>query len=146
MSGERADRRQDGRIGERSGGEEARTGDTCRRRRSLQSHCTRTTSAHAPLRTRTRAHRNGGGLGLVVGTAVIVAPVGRIGVSTPSASTPAHEISPEAINNKPAVSVQDVVLPSHPAGLGPVGAELYKRITDIQEGRVEWEGWGVRVD
>lgn len=61
-----------------------------------------------------------------VGTAVIVAPVGRIGFT----------------------GAQDIILPEQPKevssiGLGPVGAALRKQIDDIQNGRVEWEGWCV---
>ncbi|KAM5538856.1 hypothetical protein V8D89_007578 [Ganoderma adspersum] len=55
-----------------------------------------------------------------VGTAVVVAAVGRIG----------HNGT-------------DIVLPSHEGALGPVAHGLYERITEIQEGRVEWEGWSV---
>ena len=55
-----------------------------------------------------------------VGTAVVVAAVGRIG----------HD-------------GKDIVLPAHEGALGPVARGLYERITEIQEGRVEWEGWSV---
>lgn len=55
-----------------------------------------------------------------VGTAVVVAAVGRIG----------HNGT-------------DIVLPSHDGALGPVARGLYERITEIQEGRIEWEGWSV---
>lgn len=55
-----------------------------------------------------------------VGTAVVVAAVGRIG----------H-------NDK------DIILPPHEGALGPVAKGLYERITEIQEGRIEWEGWSV---
>jgi len=55
-----------------------------------------------------------------VGTAVIVAPVGRIGFEG-----------------------RDLELEKHPGGLGPVGKSLWERIVDIQEARVEWEGWSV---
>lgn len=53
-----------------------------------------------------------------VGTAVIVGGIGRIGYQG-----------------------KDVVFPKYEGGLGPIGAALYQRITDIQEGRVEWEHW-----
>lgn len=55
-----------------------------------------------------------------VGTAVIVAPVGKIGFEG-----------------------DDLTLSAHEKGLGPVGAALWRRLVDIQEGRVEWENWGV---
>ena len=55
-----------------------------------------------------------------VGTAVVVAAVGRIGYDG-----------------------KDIVLPAHEGALGPVARGLYERITEIQEGRVEWEGWSV---
>lgn len=54
------------------------------------------------------------------GTAVIVAPIGRIGFEG-----------------------KDLVLPEYKGGLGPVGKALWERIVDIQEGRVEWHGWSV---
>jgi branched-chain amino acid aminotransferase len=59
-----------------------------------------------------------------VGTAVIVAPVGRVGFE----------------------GQVDVVLPEQkdsPLGLGPVGAALRQRVDEIQTGRIEWEGWSV---
>ncbi|TBU38847.1 branched-chain amino acid aminotransferase II [Dichomitus squalens] len=55
-----------------------------------------------------------------VGTAVVVAAVGRIG----------HD-------------GKDIVLPAHEGALGAVARALYERITDIQEGRFEWENWSV---
>ncbi len=57
-----------------------------------------------------------------VGTAVVVAPIGRI-----------------------AWAGKDVVLPTFEegAGYGPVSKALRERLTDIQEGRFEWEGWSV---
>ncbi|KAI0373491.1 branched-chain amino acid aminotransferase II [Pilatotrama ljubarskyi] len=55
-----------------------------------------------------------------VGTAVIVAPIGRIGYEG-----------------------KDIELPTFESGLGPIGRALYRRITDIQDGRYEWEGWSV---
>ncbi|KAI0360908.1 branched-chain amino acid aminotransferase II [Trametes cingulata] len=55
-----------------------------------------------------------------VGTAVIVAPIGRIGYEG-----------------------KEIELPTFEGGLGPIGRALYRRITDIQDGRFEWEGWSV---
>ncbi|THU90817.1 branched-chain amino acid aminotransferase II [Dendrothele bispora CBS 962.96] len=49
-----------------------------------------------------------------VGTAAIVAPVGAT-----------------------------IVVPEYEQGIGPVAAAIRKIILDIQEGRVEWEGWAV---
>ncbi|KAJ8472937.1 hypothetical protein ONZ51_g8189 [Trametes cubensis] len=55
-----------------------------------------------------------------VGTAVVVAAVGRIGYQG-----------------------KDIVLPTHEGGLGPVGRALYERITEIQDGKFQWEDWSV---
>ena len=55
-----------------------------------------------------------------VGTAAVVAAIGRIGYEG-----------------------KDIVLPEHEGGLGPVGRGLYDRLTAIQEGRFEWQGWSV---
>lgn len=55
-----------------------------------------------------------------VGTAVVVAPVGRIG----------HE-------------GKDLIIPVHEAGLGPVGKAISTVITDIQTGRRQFENWSV---
>ena len=58
-----------------------------------------------------------------VGTAVVVAPVGRIGFEG-----------------------NDLVLPSIDSGLGPVGQALWERILDIQTGRVWWQNWSVGTE
>ena len=58
-----------------------------------------------------------------VGTAVIVAAVSRIGY-----------------NGK------DIVLPAYEGSLGPVARGLYDRLSEIQEGRFEWENWSVPCD
>ncbi|KAI9068844.1 branched-chain amino acid aminotransferase II [Trametes sanguinea] len=55
-----------------------------------------------------------------VGTAVVVAAVGRIGYQG-----------------------KDVVLPTHEGGLGSVARALYERLTEIQDGKFEWEDWSV---
>ncbi|KAF8991939.1 aminotransferase [Cyathus striatus] len=55
-----------------------------------------------------------------VGTAAIVAPVGKIGFEG-----------------------KDILLPKYEAGLGPVGKGLWEMITEIQTGRREFEGWSV---
>ncbi|EIN13179.1 branched-chain amino acid aminotransferase II [Punctularia strigosozonata HHB-11173 SS5] len=62
-----------------------------------------------------------------VGTAVIVAPVGRIGYTFSTAS---------------GETTKDLVFPPYEAH-GPVGNALFERIIDIQEGREEWQGWSV---
>ena len=54
-----------------------------------------------------------------VGTAAVVSGVGAIG-----------------LDGHP-----DVEMPQHDGGLGPVGRALYNRITDIQEGKVEFGDW-----
>ncbi|PCH42998.1 D-aminoacid aminotransferase-like PLP-dependent enzyme [Wolfiporia cocos MD-104 SS10] len=55
----------------------------------------------------------------MVGTAVVVNGVGRIGYMD-----------------------QDIILQEHEGGRGPVAHALFERILDIQEGRFEFEGWG----
>ncbi|KAJ3822693.1 aminotransferase [Lentinula raphanica] len=64
-----------------------------------------------------------------VGTAAVVAPVGRVGFQEDL--------------KKPA---RDLVLPAYEGGLGPVSRAVRQMIIDIQEGRVEWEGWCVRCE
>lgn len=59
-----------------------------------------------------------------VGTAVAVAPVGRIGYQGWD---------------------EEVVLPQHDGGLGPVGKGLFDHLMDIQSGKVDFEGWSVPV-
>ncbi|KAJ3495222.1 hypothetical protein NLJ89_g10660 [Agrocybe chaxingu] len=55
-----------------------------------------------------------------VGTAVIVAPVGRIGWRG-----------------------SDLVFPVYKEALGPIGKGMWTMITDIQTGKVEFDGWSV---
>jgi branched-chain amino acid aminotransferase len=55
-----------------------------------------------------------------VGTAVIVAPVGRIGWRG-----------------------QDIALPAHAGGLGPIGRAFWDMLTAVQRGEREFEGWSV---
>ncbi|KAI0697146.1 aminotransferase [Cytidiella melzeri] len=57
----------------------------------------------------------------VVGTAVVVASVERIG----------------------AEGKKDIVLERHEGSLGPVARGLYEKITGIQEGRDQYRGWSV---
>jgi len=54
------------------------------------------------------------------GTAVVIAPVGRIGFGG-----------------------KDLLLPPHKGSYGPVSRALRERLLDIQQGRVEWENWSV---
>lgn len=55
-----------------------------------------------------------------VGTAVIVAPIGRIGFKG-----------------------KDLLMPNHDTGLGPIGLALWQKITAIQTGKEAWEDWCV---
>jgi branched-chain amino acid aminotransferase len=67
-----------------------------------------------------------------VGTAAVVIPAARIGWRRPR---PGASADTEA-------EVVDFALP--PAGgPGSLAQALWERLVDIQEGRVEWEGWGV---
>ena len=59
----------------------------------------------------------------VSGTAVIVAPVGRIGWEDETKG--------------------DIVLEEWEGAYGPLGKALWERIVDIQQGRFEWKGWSV---
>ncbi len=43
------------------------------------------------------------------------------------------------------MQIQDIVLPVV-GGEGSLAQALWERLVDIQEGRVEWEGWGVPCD
>ncbi|THU81539.1 D-aminoacid aminotransferase-like PLP-dependent enzyme [Dendrothele bispora CBS 962.96] len=40
-------------------------------------------------------------------------------------------------------TTKTIVVPEYEQGIGPVAAAIRKMILDIQEGRVEWEGWAV---
>ncbi|KDQ51334.1 hypothetical protein JAAARDRAFT_140434 [Jaapia argillacea MUCL 33604] len=63
-----------------------------------------------------------------VGTAVIVAPIGKIGYQE---------------EGKVGETVIELPVWESEGGLGVVGEALWERIVGIQEGRVEWEGWSV---
>ena len=56
-----------------------------------------------------------------VGTAVVVASVGRIGLE----------------------GKDDIELPKHENMMGPVARALYEKITAIQEGRDQYESWSL---
>jgi branched-chain amino acid aminotransferase len=70
-----------------------------------------------------------------VGTAAVVIPAARIGwqrrVGGDGADAEMH--------------IQDIVLPVV-GEEGSLAQALWERLVDIQEGRVEWEGWGVSCD
>ncbi|KAI9452412.1 branched-chain amino acid aminotransferase II [Lactarius psammicola] len=67
-----------------------------------------------------------------VGTAAVVIPAARIGWRRPRPGA----------NDDTEAEVVDIVLPA--AGEpGSLAQALWQRLVDIQEGRVEWEGWGV---
>ena len=55
-----------------------------------------------------------------VGTAVIVAPVGKIGWKG-----------------------RDLLLPVHTGGLGPIGKGFWDMLTAVQTGHAEFEDWSV---
>jgi branched-chain amino acid aminotransferase len=57
-----------------------------------------------------------------VGTAVIVAPVGRIGWKG-----------------------RNLILPEYEGGLGPIGQGVWTLLTDIQTGKVAFDDWSVPV-
>jgi len=59
----------------------------------------------------------------LVGTAAVVAAVGRVGFEDRELEAPRCE-----------------------GGMGPVARALYDRLTDIQEGKFEWQGWSVPID
>jgi branched-chain amino acid aminotransferase len=72
-----------------------------------------------------------------VGTAAVVIPAARIGwqrrVGGEGADTGADA----------EMHIQDIVLPVV-GEEGSLAQALWEQLVDIQEGRVEWEGWGVR--
>lgn len=57
-----------------------------------------------------------------VGTAVLVAPIGRIGWKG-----------------------RDLVVPEHVGGLGPIGQGMWTLLADIQTGKVQYDDWSVVV-
>ena len=67
-----------------------------------------------------------------VGTAAVVIPAARIGWQRRGGDGAEAE-------------VQDIVLPVV-GEEGSLAHALWERLVDIQEGRVEWEGWGVPCD
>jgi branched-chain amino acid aminotransferase len=89
-----------------------------------------------------------------VGTAAVVIPAARIGWQRSSSTSNSNgsdgsggEGSGSAAERDVEVKVQaadveDIVLPVV-GGEGSIAQALWERLVDIQEGRVEWEGWGV---
>ena len=67
-----------------------------------------------------------------VGTAAVVIPAARIGWQRRG-------------DDGAEAEVQDIVLPVV-GEEGSLAHALWERLVDIQEGRVEWEGWGVPCD
>jgi len=68
-----------------------------------------------------------------VGTAAVVIPALRIGWRRPPAGGDARVEAAEVV---------EIVLPTV-GGQGSLAQMLWERLVDIQEGRAEWEGWGV---
>jgi len=67
-----------------------------------------------------------------VGTAAVVIPAARIGWRRPRPGA----------NDDTEAEVVDIVLPAA-GGPDSLAQALWQRLVDIQEGRIEWEGWGV---
>ena len=74
-----------------------------------------------------------------VGTAAVVIPASRIGWQ--------RRVSADGVDadSDSEMQIQDIVLPVV-GGEGSLAHVLWERLVDIQEGRVEWEGWGVLCD
>jgi branched-chain amino acid aminotransferase len=68
-----------------------------------------------------------------VGTAAVVIPAARIGWQRRVGGDAGADAE---------MHIQDIVLPVV-GGEGSLAQALWERLVDIQEGRVEWEGWGV---
>jgi branched-chain amino acid aminotransferase len=90
-----------------------------------------------------------------VGTAAVVIPAARIGWQRSSSRGSGGGVSgggggggatDGGVEVKvEAADVEDIELPVV-GGEGSVARALWERLVDIQEGRVEWEGWGVPCD
>lgn len=70
-----------------------------------------------------------------VGTAAVVIPAARIGWQRRAGGSA----------DSAETEVLDIVLPVV-GGEGSLAHALWERLVDIQEGRIEWEGWGVPCD
>jgi branched-chain amino acid aminotransferase len=96
-----------------------------------------------------------------VGTAAVVIPAARIGWQRGGSSSSSNTSTSNGNGNDgtggggsgsaaegdvevkvQAADVEDIVLPVV-GGEGSIAQALWERLVDIQEGRVEWEGWGV---
>ncbi|KAI0247839.1 branched-chain amino acid aminotransferase II [Lactifluus subvellereus] len=83
-----------------------------------------------------------------VGTAAVVIPAARIGwrrqPPTAAGDSHSHSDSDRDQDDEEVVveEVEDISLPVVGGG-GSLAQALWERLVDIQEGRVEWEGWGV---
>jgi branched-chain amino acid aminotransferase len=83
-----------------------------------------------------------------VGTAAVVIPASRIGWQRRSAGSD-DMMAAAATDNISDGSdddddVQEILLPTVSDGGGrSIAQALWERLVDIQEGRVEWEGWSV---
>ena len=82
-----------------------------------------------------------------VGTAAVVIPAARIGWqrSSSSRSSGDNTTGGDAEAGEAKAAVQDIVLPVV-GGDDSVAHALWERLVDIQEGRIEWDGWGVRCE
>ena len=72
-----------------------------------------------------------------VGTAAVVIPAARIGWQ--------RRVGNDGADADAKMQIKDIVLPVV-GGEGSLAHALWERLVDIQEGRVEWEGWGVPCD
>jgi branched-chain amino acid aminotransferase len=70
-----------------------------------------------------------------VGTAAVVIPAARIGWQRRRVGGDGGDASADAETH-----IQDIVLPVV-GGEGSLAQALWERLVDVQEGRVEWEGW-----
>ena len=79
-----------------------------------------------------------------VGTAAVVIPAARIGWQRSSSSSSSDSTTggDADAGAETKAAVQDIVLPVV-GGEDSVAHALWERLVDIQEGRVEWDGWGV---
>lgn len=77
-----------------------------------------------------------------VGTAAVVIPAARIGWQRRRVGGDGGDASADADAE---THIQDIVLPVV-GGEGSLAQALWERLVDVQEGRVEWEGWGIPCD
>jgi branched-chain amino acid aminotransferase len=79
-----------------------------------------------------------------VGTAAVVIPTARIGWQRGGADEGGATDGQVEVKVEVA-DVEDIVFPVM-GGEGSVARALWERLENIQEGRIEWEGWGVPCD